>query len=147
MKDDGRRWVGNHKSLFKDAVRAAELPDDFTFHGLRHTYASQLIQAGATVYAVAAQLGHADPTTVLKTYGHLAPQIREAEVRQRFTTVSPENDDAARLRVDELYQWRASLHGGDWREYAKISDVWDPERRLEPSRLPILIAPNRRSRS
>lgn len=141
VRDSGRRWIGNQKSLFKAAVRAAELPDDFTFHGLRHTYASQLVQAGATVYAVAAQLGHADPTRVLRTYGHLAPQIREAEVRQRFTAVSPENDDAARRRLEELRDWRASLHGGEWREYAKISDVWDPDRSLELARLPRPIAP------
>jgi len=61
VRDNGKSWIGNQKSLFKSAVRAAELPDEFTFHGLRHTYASQLVQAGATVYAVAAQLGHADP--------------------------------------------------------------------------------------
>ncbi|SEP82335.1 Phage integrase family protein [Devosia sp. YR412] len=143
VRESGKPWIGNQKSLFKNAVRAAELPDEFTFHGLRHTYASQLVQAGATVYAVAAQLGHADPTTVLRTYGHLAPQIRESEVRQRFTPVSPENDEAARGRSDELRDWRANLHGGVWREYAKISDVWDPARSLEPARLPNPIAPYR----
>lgn len=99
------------------------LPDAFTFHGLRHTYASQLIQAGATVYAVAEQLGHADATTVLRTYGHLSPQIREAEVRQRFTSISVENAGLAKDRESHLAEWRASLHGGDWREYAKISDL------------------------
>ncbi|MCR6671484.1 site-specific integrase [Devosia ginsengisoli] len=144
MRDGGGRWKGGQKPLFKAAVRAAELPDEFTFHGLRHTYASQLVQAGATVYAVAAQLGHADPTTVLRTYGHLSPQIREAEVRQRFTPLSHENDEAARLRNKDLQEWRSSLHGGDWREYARISDVWDPERSLELARLPSPIAPYRR---
>jgi integrase len=130
IRDSGKPWFGNYKHLFKAAVRAAALPDEFTFHGLRHTYASQLIQAGATVYAVAEQLGHADPTTVLRTYGHLSPQIRESEVRQRFTMVSPENAQAANSRRDELRTWRGSLHGGDWREYAKISDVKEYE--VEP---------------
>lgn len=140
LRYDGKPWYGNHKHLFKAAVRETGLPDEFTFHGLRHTYASQLIQAGATVYAVAEQLGHSNPTTVLRTYGHLSPQIRESEVRQRFTTLSIENEEAAHLRGDELRAWRASLHGGNWREYAKINDVWDPERSLEWSTSPRAIS-------
>lgn len=140
IRDDGRPWYGNQKHLFKAAVREAGLPDEFTFHGLRHTYASQLIQSGATVYAVADQLGHADPAQVLRTYGHLAPQMRESEVRQRFTVISSENDNVARSRHVELTEWRNSLHGGHWREYAKISEVWDPERSLEWKRAPRSIA-------
>ena len=132
VKDSGTPWYGNHKHLFKAAVREAGLPDDFTFHGLRHTYASQLIQAGATVYSVADQFGHADPTTVLRTYGHMSPQIREAEVRQRFSPVDEANASLAKDKAEELRAWRASLHGGDWREYAKITDVRIPE---EPRQL------------
>lgn len=138
-RDSGLAWFGNQKHLFKAAVREAGLPDEFTFHGLRHTYASQLIQAGATIYAVAEQLGHANPTTVLRTYGHLAPQIRESEVRQRFTPLSFENHNASAARAEDLASWRASLHGGGWREYAKIADTWDPDRSLEWARPPKLI--------
>lgn len=136
VKDSGTPWYGNHKHLFKAAVRDAGLPDEFTFHGLRHTYASQLIQAGATVYSVADQLGHADPTTVLRTYGHMSPQIRESEVRQRFSAVDQANAALASKQAEELRLWRANLHGGDWREYAKINDFWDPNRSLEWSRSP-----------
>jgi integrase len=122
-RDCGKPWFGNQKGLFKQAVRDAELPDDFTFHGLRHTYASQLIGAGSTIFAVADQLGHVDPTTVLRTYGHLSPQIRESEVRQRFTAVDPENAIAAQEATTRLEEWRSSLHGAPWREYARIVDV------------------------
>lgn len=48
----GRAWNGNHKHLFKNAVRNAGLPDDFVFHGLRHTYASQLVESGAPLAVV-----------------------------------------------------------------------------------------------
>lgn len=121
-RDNGKPWY-DYKHPFKIAVREAALPDEFSFHGLRHTYASQLVQAGATVYAVAEQLGHANATSVLRTYGHLSPQMRESEVRQRFTTVSPANGEYAMMRAEHLRQWRSSLHGSDWREYAKIHDV------------------------
>ncbi len=139
VRDSGKPWFGNYKHLFKAAVREAGLPDEFTFHGLRHTYASQLIQSGATIYAVADQLGHINPTTVLRTYGHLSPQIRESEVRQRFTPLSLENNALSLNCTEELCEWRASLHGGDSREYAKIAEVWDPERSLNWSRPPKLI--------
>ena len=132
VKDTGAPWYGGQKQLFKAAVRNAGLPDDFTFHGLRHTYASQLIQAGATIYSVADQLGHADPTTVLRTYGHMSPQIRESEVRQRFSTVDQANALLAKDTAEELRLWRSSFYGGDWREYAKIVDVRLPE---EPRQL------------
>lgn len=140
VRDGGKPWFGNQKHLFKASVRKAGLPEEFTFHGLRHTYASQLIQAGATIYAVAEQLGHSNPTTVLRTYGHLAPQIRESEVRQRFTPLSFDNYNASADQAVELAAWRASLHGGgSWREYAKINDVWDPERSLNWAGPPKLI--------
>ena len=56
VRDNGKPWY-DFKHPFKIAVRKARLPDNFSFHGLRHTYASQLIMAGATVFAVAEQLG------------------------------------------------------------------------------------------
>lgn len=46
---------------------------EFTFHDLRHFYASLLIANGATVHEVQAALGHSTPTLTLNTYGHLWP--------------------------------------------------------------------------
>lgn len=41
------------------------------WHQLRHHHASVLIRAGASPVAVAARLGHKDPTETLRTYAHL----------------------------------------------------------------------------
>ena len=120
VRDDGRQWRYNLKAPFKKAVRAAGLPEAFTFHGLRHTYASQLVQSGAPLIVVSEQLGHRTINTVANTYGHLAPQIREAEVRQRFTTVDDALGAEAARRSEELAAWRGSLHGGEWRSYANL---------------------------
>jgi len=123
VRRDGQPWQPrHHRHLFKRAVRAAGLPEEFTFHGLRHTYASQLIQAGTPLSIIAEQLGHANSTTVSRTYGHLAPQIREAEVRHRFAPLSVENESAAQLADGHLSDLRARLHGPDWRGYAQIAD-------------------------
>lgn len=43
------------------------------WHQLRHYHASKLIAAGMSVVAVAARLGHSDPSETLQTYAHLWP--------------------------------------------------------------------------
>lgn len=85
----GRHWASNYRHLFKEAVRRAGLNDRFVFHSLRHTYASQLVQAGTPLPIVAQQLGHATTDTVSRTYGHLAPSTMEAEIRSRFAQLDP----------------------------------------------------------
>ncbi|HEV8450548.1 MAG TPA: site-specific integrase [Gaiellales bacterium] len=57
---------------WRRARAAAELPG-VRFHDLRHSAASMMIAAGATVLEVCEQLGHANPTQTLDTYGHLWP--------------------------------------------------------------------------
>jgi integrase len=42
-------------------------------HVLRHTYASVLLDAGESVKALSAYLGHADPGFTLRIYTHLLP--------------------------------------------------------------------------
>jgi integrase len=42
-----------------------------SFHGLRHTHASQLIDAKVPITTIAKRLGHASPMVTLKTYSHL----------------------------------------------------------------------------
>jgi integrase len=44
---------------------------DVSFHALRHTHASQLIDAGVDVVTIARRLGHSSPTITLSTYAHL----------------------------------------------------------------------------
>jgi integrase len=42
-----------------------------TFHGLRHTHASQLIDAGVDIVTVSKRLGHAKPSVTLAVYAHM----------------------------------------------------------------------------
>jgi integrase len=42
-----------------------------TFHALRHTHASHLIDAGIDVVTVSKRLGHSSPTVTLQIYAHL----------------------------------------------------------------------------
>ena len=53
---------------------ASRIGLNVTFHGLRHTYASMLIDAGVDVVKISKQLGHASPTMTLDVYAHLFNQ-------------------------------------------------------------------------
>ena len=118
----GRAWKANHKGRFKSAVVASGLPKEFVFHGLRHTYASQLVQAGTPLIVVAQQLGHANTDTVSRTYGHLSPQTREYEVRHRFSTLDKYQMDLARSLKQELSAIKSSLQGDVDRQYGVIDE-------------------------
>jgi len=63
---------------FKKSVRAAELNEKIHFHTLRHSFASQLVQKGVSLYIVKELLGHEDLSTTL-IYAHLQQQnLRDA---------------------------------------------------------------------
>jgi integrase len=42
-----------------------------SFHALRHTHASQLIDAGVDIVTISRRLGHASPNITLGVYAHL----------------------------------------------------------------------------
>ena len=44
---------------------------EITFHGLRHTHASQLISAGVDIVTISKRLGHAKPSVTLAIYAHM----------------------------------------------------------------------------
>jgi integrase len=65
--------------VWKPAIRATGIPDDRRngMHVLRHTYASVLLDAGESIKALSAYLGHADPGFTLRTYTHLLPSSED----------------------------------------------------------------------
>jgi integrase len=72
---------------FRSLLSRAGLPR-FRLYDLRHTFATHLLELGAPITYVAAQLGHAKPTTTLAHYAHWIPRgdkgwiDRLADVRQ-----------------------------------------------------------------
>jgi integrase/recombinase XerD len=118
LRANRTQWGQRYTPALKEALLRAELPFEFTFHDLRHTYASQLVQAGAPLIVVADQLGHADTQTVGRTYGHMSPQIRESEVRQRFSRLSEIFAAQAFRQKRKLMELRRSLHGNYLRAHS-----------------------------
>jgi integrase len=57
-------------AAWADFADSIDMPD-VTFHALRHTHASQLIDAGVDIVTISKRLGHAKPDITLRIYAHL----------------------------------------------------------------------------
>jgi integrase len=74
MRPDGGRWGRSHQHRpLREACRRAGIDPPASFHILRHTYATHLLQAGAPLPVIAANLGHADTRMTERHYAHLIP--------------------------------------------------------------------------
>lgn len=73
-RTDGSSWYRMAMvRAMREACSVGKVSPPATFHALRHTYASHLVQAGTPLLFVASALGHQDTRMVEKHYGHLAP--------------------------------------------------------------------------
>jgi integrase len=63
------QWPDRFSARWSELSRKLKL--GVSFHELRHTHASQLIDAGVDVVTISKRLGHASPTITLSTYAHL----------------------------------------------------------------------------
>jgi len=72
-RKDGTKWGKNtHVRALKIACYMAKVKPIVSFHELRHTYASMLINNGVEVPVISKLLGHVDTRITFKHYAHLA---------------------------------------------------------------------------
>ena len=97
LRGGGTEWsrVEIGRALAQAVAGAGIAPS--TFHELRHTYASQLIQNGVSLIYVAAALGHRDSRMVEKHYGHLAPSHFADTIRANLPNLGDSSCDSAVL--------------------------------------------------
>lgn len=70
-KSDGTQYSKSYVSQhFKKAVRESKLDDRYSFHSLRHTFATNLLKAGVGVVEVQRLLGHSN-ISVTMGYSHI----------------------------------------------------------------------------
>ena len=70
-KTDGRPYTGDFISKrFKQGCTAAGIDKAIHFHSLRHSFASNLVQKGVSLYTIKELLGHASISTT-EIYSHL----------------------------------------------------------------------------
>jgi integrase len=73
-RPDGVPWGRSHQHRpLREACRRAGINPAASFHILRHTYATHLLQAGVPLPVIAANLGHADTRMTERHYAHLVP--------------------------------------------------------------------------
>lgn len=70
-KANGTQYTKSYVSqIFKEAVRKANLDDRYSFHSLRHTFATNLLKSGVGVVEVQRLLGHSN-ISVTMGYSHI----------------------------------------------------------------------------
>ena len=68
--DGGPLQPSNVSSDWGELAERIGMPE-ITFHGLRHSHASQLIASGVDIVTISKRLGHAKPSVTLAIYAHM----------------------------------------------------------------------------
>ena len=91
--DQGRRFH-DVRSSFGKVLRRAKI-DDFTFHDLRHTFASHFVMQGGSLTALQKLLGHATLAMTMR-YAHLSKGHLQ-EAMATFTILPSANGSAGKV--------------------------------------------------
>jgi integrase len=81
-----------YRVVFKPAVAEANLPTNFTFHSLRHTYVSLCVAAGIPPLEISRFAGHSNVTTTLGIYAHLFDSDHSAAMAALGAMAVPATD-------------------------------------------------------
>jgi len=95
---DGKTFRNVRRS-FDTAVRKSEI-EDFRFHDLRHTFASNLVMEGVDIMTVRELMGHKDLTMTLR-YSHLAPNHKTRAVNildRTWTQFRPQSETVQKVQ-------------------------------------------------
>ncbi len=93
-REDGGQWGRSHQTRrLKAACQRAGISPAVSFHILRHTHASQLVQRGVPLPVIAHQLGHADTRICERHYAHLSPSYVTETIRAHFPDLSIVEED------------------------------------------------------
>jgi len=102
LKDDA-------KTPLRLALKAAKI-ERMTFHELRHTYASMLVNSGFSLKVVADQLGHKDTRMVEEHYGHLCETTKREMLRSKSPVqgLTGERRDQIKMAKNIQPIWKTS---------------------------------------
>ncbi len=87
-KPNGRPFTGDYVSKkFKRACKAVGIDKAIHFHSLRHSFASNLVQKGVSLYVVKELLGHSSIATT-EIYSHLNMDSLKEAIKKLDTSTS-----------------------------------------------------------
>lgn len=81
--------------VFKPSVESAGLPENLTFHGLRHVATTLMITNNEHPKVIQHRLGHADPAMSLGVYGHVPDDLDQAVAGRLDALFRPQSFDSA----------------------------------------------------
>jgi len=111
VSEKGNAWKTSEQSRpMHRAVERAGL-EHIPFHGLRHSYASQMAAEGMPLQVLQQNLGHADLRQIVKRYAHLSDAYRREQVEKAAVNtayviefdgaeVTPMDKQARRRRIE-----------------------------------------------
>jgi hypothetical protein len=128
-----------YKRYFLPAVEAAGLRH-FRIHDLRHSYASLLIQAGASLAYVRDQLGHSSIQVTVDLYGHLVPSANIGWIdgldESEAETIPEQNATPAQLKTaEEESEWQQVIDKNGGPGVSRTRDLRFRKPLLYPSEL------------
>ncbi len=103
-KKNGKPFHNLRKSFFT-ALDKSDITN-FTFHDLRHTFASQLVMSGTDINTVRELLGHKDIRMTLR-YSHLSPSYKRRAVdilgrkMDTFWTLEPKTKNSQEVHASQ----------------------------------------------
>jgi site-specific recombinase XerD len=56
------------QDMFRKSMKEAGLPQELTFHSLRHSFATHALEKGANIYGVSKIMGHSTPMVTSQFY-------------------------------------------------------------------------------
>ena len=68
------------RRYFRPLLEKCGISENFTFHGLRHTHATLLLQQGVNPKIVQERLGHSSIKVTMDTYSHVLPDMQRQAV-------------------------------------------------------------------
>jgi site-specific recombinase XerD len=99
---DGETYA-DVRTSFETALRKTGI-EDFRFHDLRHTFASNLVMEGVDIMTVKELMGHKDLTMTLR-YAHLAPnhKTKAILILDRIMSLNPPQAEIRKMAVAPSY--------------------------------------------
>lgn len=123
-----------YNRVFVPALQTAAI-EGFTWHCLRHTFASRLVMAGVPLRTVQELLGHQSATMTLR-YAHLSPEHQLDAVRKldsggrsaTRTATSPDDAKTAARAVGQVGDVAGETSGGAWNRTTDLGIMSEVER-------------------
>lgn len=76
--------------------------EDFTFHSLRHTFATRALESGISMKATQAILGHAQYAVTADLYSHVLPNTKAKEMdKMAYLFENNENQAETEEKLDK----------------------------------------------